>query len=203
MDRVLKALLIFMLLVGQAAAQEPIGAGPPAVWPSRPMMTLPKETLTWFYNPDGSCVQCSNSMVGAYYCDFNQATLLFSSEYGSPERGGSGPDRVARYCRARGIEIYNVTGRDFEDIKPYIDWSLKTGRFAAIGYFGQHFQTLYGKDFGKNLYYVQNNWNGTFDAPYEHSEATFKRNLEASGAWMVIPKRPPPAPEPIYSQWWK
>lgn len=203
LNNVAVLLIAALLLLPATGWTQENGTGPPAAWPTRPMINLPKQTLTWFYNPDGSCVQCSGGMIGAYHTDFLQATLLFSTEYGRAERGGSGPDRVARYCRERGIEVYNVTGRGFADTKPWIDWSAKTGRFCAIGYFGMHFQTFYGKDFDKNLYYVQNNWSGTFDAPYEHSEATFKRNHEASGAWVVIPKRPPPSPDPVYVQWWK
>src|ERR1044071_4300989 len=139
-DAIKLMLLTLALATGRVAQGEP----PPAIWPQRPMMSLPKETLAWFRNPDGSCVQCSGGMIGAQRGDYAQATLLFDSEYGPAERGGAGPDRVARYCRQRGIEIYNITGRSFEQTKPWIDYAARTGRFAAVGCFPRHFQTLWG-----------------------------------------------------------
>jgi hypothetical protein len=141
-------------------------------------------------------------MIGAQRGDFAQATLLFDTEYGPAERGGSGPDRVARYCRQRGIEIYNITGRSFEQTKPWIDYAARTGRFAAVGCFSRHFQTLWGRDFERDLYYVQNNWDGTFDRPYEYTAAEFRRRHEESGAWVVIPVGPPMAVQPVYRKWW-
>lgn len=199
-NRLLLLMLFYSLPV---LAQEPlIGAPPPANWPTLCIMDLPLESRKWTLNTDGSCVQCSNSLVGMWMCDFNQATLLFSTEYGRAERGGSGPDRVARYCRDRGIEVYNVTGRSFADTKPWMDWAAKTGRFAAVGCFGSHFQTLYGRDFANNKWIILNNWSGLFDTPYVYTEEQFRRQHEASGAWIVIPKRPPPSGDPIYVKWW-
>lgn len=193
---------VSMLVIAAAMSTAARAQSPGAKWPQRPIMSLPESTQAWFRNPDGSCVQCSNGMIGAQRGDYAQATLLFDTDFGSAERGGAGPDRVARYCRQRGIQIYNVTGRGFADTQPWIDWAAKTGRFAAVGCFSRHFQTLWGRDFDRDLYYVQNNWDGTFGRPYEYSPAEFQRQHEASGAWVVIPVGPPMAVRPVYRQWW-
>ncbi len=195
-------ILLLVIVIAEAMGLTARGQSPEAIWPQRPMMSLPPEAQHWFRNPDGSCVQCSGGMVGAQRGDYAQATLLFDTEYGPAERGGSGPDRVARYCRQRGIEVYNVTGRSFEDTQPWLDYAARTGRFAAVGCFSRHFQTLYGRDFERDLYYVQNNWDGTFDRPYVYSAAEFKRHHEASGPWVVIPVGPPMAIKPMYRKWW-
>lgn len=196
-------LLLLLVLAGSACAQD-IGAGTPLPnWPTVAVMDVPLESRKWTLNTDGSCVQCSGSLVGMYHNDPNQASLLWGTEYGRAERGGSGPDRVARYARDRGIEIYNVTGRSFADTKPWMDWACKTGRFAAVGCFGSHFQTLWGRDYPNDKWIIMNNWGGLFDSPYIYTEAEFKRQHEASGPWVWIPKRPPPAPNPVYTHWWK
>lgn len=190
--------LLVVIVLGAPAwawAQTPAPA-----WPRRPMMDLPAKTLAFYNNPDGSCVQCSNGMVGAYRNDFNQASLLWDSEYGKAVRGGSSPSRVANYCRQRGISIYNVTGNSVDDTLPWCEWAVKTGRFAAIGCFSSHFQTLYGRDYDRDRWYVQNNW-GKWVAD-EYSPADFRRVHAASGPWIVIPKGPPPAPKPRYVKWW-
>jgi hypothetical protein len=166
-------------------------------------MDLPLQTQKYYLNISGDCVQDSLGMVGAYHCDFNVACLVSDSPYGRAEMGGSTPSRVASYAKKRGISLYNVTGRTADDTLPWIEWSVKTGRFAAIGYWSRHFQTLYGRDYQKNTFFVQNNWQGTFNNAYEHSPERFRRDHEASGPWVIVLKSPPPAPNPVIVHWWK
>lgn len=162
-------------------------------------MELPDDVRDWFYNTDGSCVQCSAGMVGVRGNLPAWTFLLFDTEYGRAERGGSGPDRVARYAKKRGMRLYNVTG---DQTYEYMDWSIKTGRFAAIGFFGSHFQTNYGRDFGpEQWYYVCNNWGGEKVTRYNLAE--FKRQHENSGKWCFIPDEPPAPPPPKIVEWWK
>ena len=99
---------------------EPIGAieCPDA----RLAVDLPPQVRRWFRNPDGSCVQCSIGMCGVDQNVPAAATLLWDTEYGRRERGGSGPSRVARYCRERKIRVYNVTGRNTWD---WMKWRVK------------------------------------------------------------------------------
>ena len=73
---------------------------------------LPAELRQWFRNPDGSCVQCSIGMCGVDQNVPAAATLLWDTDYGPRERGGSYPSRVAAYSQRRGIRIYNVTGQN-------------------------------------------------------------------------------------------
>jgi len=72
--------------------------------PSPNQMHLSVTTRSYFRNPDGSCVQCSIGMAGAHCNDPNAATLLWDTEYGPAERGGSWPSRVEKYCDKRGIQ---------------------------------------------------------------------------------------------------
>jgi hypothetical protein len=188
-----RPLLLFLLLAAPLTAQDP-----PQQFPQRPIMDLPKASKAMYLNRTGDCVQDSIGMNGAYRADYNAASLLWDTQYGRKQLGGSGPSRVAGYCRARGIDIYNVTGRSVNDTLPWMEWACKTGRFAAIGAFGNHFQTLYGRDYERDLWYVQNNWSGTFDKAYEYTPAKFRQVHAASGPWVVILKGPPPAPNPRY-----
>jgi hypothetical protein len=192
-------LLLLMLFVALPVLAQDVTPLPPL----RSMMQLPITSQKWCLNISGDCVQDSNTMVGLHVGDAAQMTLLWDTEYGQHERGGADPSRVARYCRERQIEIYNVTGRRFEDTAPWIDFAARTHRFAAVGCFGSHFQTLWGRDFEHDLFFVQNNWSGTFGKPYVYSRAQFKAHHEDSGPWVVIPRRPPPAPYPIYFRWWE
>lgn len=163
------------------------------------IMELPAEIRDWYHNfGSGSCVQCSIGMVGLYHNNNNAASLLWDSEWGSAEIGGSGPSRVANYARKRGLSIYNVTG----DRYPYKwhTWAVKTGRFAAIGAGRMHFQTLYGKDFDKNTWFVCNN-----NSPHkvtEYSDNGYSSLHEASGQWLVILKGHAPNVPPQYIKWW-
>ena len=158
---------------------------------------LPREIRQWFRNPDGSCVQCSIGMCGVDQNVPAAATLLWDTEYGSRERGGSGPSRVARYCRERNIRVYNVTGKSTWD---WMKWATTTGRGAAIGAGRYHFQTLMGYDRASGTWYVCNN-----NSPHridEYDEAGFRRLHLASGQWIVILDYPPHPTRPRYVRWW-
>jgi len=158
---------------------------------------LPKEVRQWFFNPDGSCVQCSIGMCGVDQNVPAAATLLWDTEYGSRERGGSGPSRVARYCRQRGIRVYNVTGTATWD---WMKWAVENGRGAAIGAGRRHFQTLVGHDPTTGTWYVcNNNSPGRIDA---YSDAAFRRLHLASGQWVVVLDYPPHPARPKYVRWW-
>ena len=67
--------------------------------PARPELAveLPAEIRKWFLNPPdygGSCVQCSVGMCGVDQNVPAAAMLLWDTEYGRAERGGSGPSRA-------------------------------------------------------------------------------------------------------------
>lgn len=165
-------------------------------------LTLPGEVSKWFVNTDGSCVQCSISNCGWWQNVPQAATLLFASDFGPRVRGGSGPSRVEAYADRRGIPCYNVTGANTWD---WMRWASKTGRLAAIGCFGAHFQTLlYWSDDPNDPkpVKVRNNWHGTTDTYYQWTEAEFRRHHLASGQWVVILKTPPPPMPPLYVKWW-
>lgn len=159
---------------------------------------LPKDIRAWYRNPDGSCVQCSNGMTGTDQNVPAFATLLWDSEYGRKERGGSGPSRVARYARERGVRIYNVTGDSTWD---WMRWCCRNGRGAAIGAGGSHFQTLFGHDPETNTWWVCNN-NSTHKID-EYSWEQFRRLHLASGEWIVVLDYPPHPRRPVYREWWR
>lgn len=171
-----------------------------AVEPRDPRLSvdLPAELRAWYRNPDGSCVQCSIGMCGTDQNVPAAATLLWDTEYGKKERGGSGPGRVAAYAQKRQIKIYNITGRDTWD---WMRWACATGRGAAIGAGGSHFQTLVGHNPQTNTWYVcNNNSTGRID---EYSDAAFRRLHLASGQWIVILDYPPHPERPEYVNWWQ
>lgn len=163
------------------------------------VMDLPPEVRAYYRNPDGSCVQCSNGMVGWWHRDLNQASLLFDTPYGRAERGGSDPSRVADYCNRRGIRAYNITGAALTF--PAMKLACKTNRFAAIGAGGRHFQTLYGYVEGdpKPWRVCNNNSTQKID---EYTEEGFRQLHLASGAWIVVHDGPSPPSPPIPTDWW-
>lgn len=163
-------------------------------------MNLSPETRRWFRNPDGSCVQCSIGMCGVHCNDINAASLLWDTQYGSAERGGSWPSRVERYCDRRGIKAWSVTGSSVDETLPWMAWSCDTGRFAAIGAGSAHFQTLYGFDREKNEWLVCNN-NST-DRIDRYDDQSFRRLHAASGPWVVILEKPS-SPPPELRKWWR
>ena len=159
---------------------------------------LPTEQRVRFRNPDGSCVQCSIGMLGVHQNVPAAEMLLWRSEYGPAERGGSGPSRVARYCRERGIKVYNITGSQTWD---WMRWACATNRGAAIGAGTNHFQTLVGHDPQRGLWYVCNNNSPTRIDTYD--EAAFKRLHLAIGQWIVVLDYPAPAKPPAtkFADW--
>lgn len=175
---------------------------PPAVH-AQDTLEVPPSVWAWFINRDGSCVQCSIGMCGVWQNTPAATTLLWDTPYGSRVRGGSWPGRVESYCDARRIPAYNVTGSNTWD---WMKWASKTGRIAAIGCFGSHFQTLVYYDPRPDVakpWRVQNNWGGTFDKPYAFTESEFRRHHLASGQWVVILKTPSPPALPTYREWWR
>jgi hypothetical protein len=166
-------------------------------------MELPPEYRAWFRNPDGSCVQCSNGMVGMHINRPEWTFLLWNTdEYGRAERGGSWPGRVAEYARARGMRIFNVTGSRYEDTRGWMLWAARTNRFCAIGAGASHFQTLYGYVPGDPRPWKVCNNNSTARID-EYSEDEFRRLHLASGPWVVVPDEPAPAPPPRVVPWWR
>lgn len=158
---------------------------------------LPREVRAWYRNPDGSCVQCSNGMIGIWvHCD-PMAALLWSTEFGPAVRGGSNPDRVARYCNSRGIKVWNVTG---ESTFAWMAWSCRNGRGSAIGAGTKHFQTLVGHNPRSGQWAVCNN-NSTNRIDV-YSDAGFRRLHLASGRWCVVPDYSPGIVPPVYARYW-
>jgi len=191
--------IVSALALGFVAASAAFGQSPrPDRTPKTSQaMQLEPETRAWFRNPDGSCVQCSIGMAGVHCNDRNAASLLWDTEFGKAQRGGSYPSRVAAYCSARGIKAYNVTG--WPVTKEWMKWAADTGRFAAIGAGGSHFQTLYGYDKEKQRWLVCNN-NSTHRID-EYTDAEFDRLHLASGAWVVI-LHASSSENPKMVQWW-
>ena len=158
---------------------------------------LPEEFRHWYRNPDGSCVQCSIGMCGVDQNVPAASTLLWDTDYGPRERGGSGPSRVADYCRERQIRVYNVTGSTTWD---WMKWATRNGRGAAIGAGSYHFQSLMGYDADAGKWYVCNN--NSPDQIDEYDEAGFRRLHLASGQWIVVLDYPPHPARPQYVRWW-
>lgn len=159
---------------------------------------LPPAIRAQYRNPDGSCVQCSLGMIGRDQNFPAAYTLLWTTEYGKAERGGSGPSRVAEYSRRRGIPVWNVTGRNTYE---WMRWCCRNGRGAAIGAGGSHFQSLFGKTPDDQTTYVCNN-NSTHKID-EYNPDSFRRLHEASGTWIVVIDGPPHPPLPRYVAWWR
>lgn len=155
-------------------------------------------TRNWFFNPDGSCVQCSIGMAGTHCNDPKAATLLWDTPYGPAIRGGSTPARVAAYCNERGIKAWNITGES--NTFAWMTWAAKTGRFAAIGAGRAHFQTLYGRDFKRQRWLVCNNQ--TPSRIDEYDDDAFRRLHMSSGPWIVVLAKPSSA-NPQLVEWWK
>jgi hypothetical protein len=158
---------------------------------------LPRDVRQWFHNPDGSCVQCSIGMIGVDQNVPAAATLLWDTEYGPAERGGSNPARVAAYADRRGIALYNVTGSGTWE---WMKWACANGRGCAIGAGTAHFQTLVGHDPQRGRWYVCNN-----QTPHKidvYDDAAFRRLHLASGPWIVVLDAPPRPARAHYTKWW-
>ena len=164
-------------------------------------MHLAPATRSWYGNPDGSCVQCSIGMCGANQNVPEAATLLWDTPYGPKQRGGAWPGRVSDYAQSRGIECWNVTTDNWPDMRAWLAWACRTGRFAAIGAGTAHFQTLYGLDPQSDQPWQVCNNNST-DRIDVYDEARFRRLHEASGYWCVVLKKSTSEP-PRFEAWWK
>jgi hypothetical protein len=167
-------------------------------------MQLPDQVRAWYRNPDGSCVQCSLGMCGCWSGVPEFACLLWDTDYGPKVRGGSWPQRVSGYASRLQVPIWNVTGSTTWE---WMRWAGKTGRFAAIGAGGNHFQTLYGyddndtpDDLDDDVWLVCNN-NSTHKID-RYTWSQFRRLHLASGQWVVILDAPGQPPVPQYVQWW-
>ncbi len=177
---------------------------PAVAFARKDTMELPEHVRVWYRNPDGSCVQCSNGMVGCWCGIPEFATLLWDTQYGPKVRGGSDPRRVANYARQRGVAIYNVTG---EGTFEWMRHAGRTGRFAAIGAAPVHFQTLYSYDdnntpgvYEDDIWEVCNN-----NSPKKidrYTDAQFRKLHLSSGRWCVVPDVPGQPPVPQYIRWW-
>lgn len=194
-----------------AGAQQVVPDSKPVVISDDPQlyqssMQLSSEAICWYYNTDGSCVQCSFGMCGVHCKDLNAASILFDTPYGKAERGGGWPSRTASYCDKRGIKAWNVTG--WPTTREWAIWCTQTGRFAAIGYFGSHFQTLYAYDpkhetNGKSTPWgIMNNWSRSNAKIDWYSEDDFKRQHLNSGPWIVVLERPC-SDNPQIVKWWE
>lgn len=161
-------------------------------------LDVPAECREWYRNPDGSCVQCAVGLCGLDQNVPEASTLLWDTEYGPAERGGSNASRVAEYAKRRGIRCYNVTGSNTWD---WMKWACLTGRGCAIGAGSVHFQTLVGYDPETKSWYVNNN-----NSPQKidkYSDDQLRRLHLASGQWLVVLDYPPHPERPLYQKWWK
>lgn len=163
------------------------------------IMKLSVETRNTYYNTDGSCVQCSIGMVGCHCNDLNAAYVLFDSEFGPAERGGSNPSRVEAYCNRRGIKALSITGATIDETIPWMKWAAQTGRFAAVGAGTQHFQTLYGYDPNTGTWALCNN-----QTPHKidyYPDPQFRKLHQDCMPWCVILLKPS-SPPPQLHAWW-
>lgn len=189
-----------ILVVGLASvANAQNGTTSNLAW-NDPILSLhvPQNILRLFKNPDGSCVQCSNSMTGTDQNIPQFSYLLWNSPYGGSVRGGSNPSRVASYAKARNVRIWNITGEQTFD---WMKWACRNGRGAAIGAGTNHFQTLVGYDPQRSVWFVVNN-NGD-QRIQEYGDKEFHQLHYASGPWCVILDYPPAAAPPEEVNWWE
>lgn len=170
-----------------------------AVEPRDPRLSadVPRELREYYRNPDGSCVQCSEGMAGVDQNVPAAWTLLWDSEYGPKERGGSGPERVASYARKRGLRVHNITGRP---VYEWLEWATGNGRGAAVTCGASHMQYLMGRDKAAGKWYVCNNNSPERIDTYD--DATFHRLCDSSGPWCVILDYPAHPERPVYRKWW-
>jgi hypothetical protein len=170
----------------------------PFYQPFQLQVDLPEDQRVRFRNPDGSCVQCSIGMIGVWNNVPAAELLLWDSIYGPKVRGGSWPERVTRYTNNRNIPVFNITG---PNTMAWIEWSMLTGRGAAIGFKPAHFCTAVGMTPDRQTFYVVDNNRPREIAQYSRSEF-IRRHLQ-SGRWVVILDTPAPPMQPVYCPWWK
>ena len=135
---------------------------------------------------EGSCVWASNAMAGAHACVPAVESLLRDPNFGD----GAWPERVEREFRSRGIKAWNVEG---SETMPWIEWALKTGRYAAVTYGDAHMICAVGMSpDGRQFFVVDNNYPTEVRAV---SRETFIREHRGhAGGWCVIldTQGPPP-----------
>lgn len=191
---------IFILLAASVASAQPLYSTAIYSAPSW-VNTIPAELRQTYRNYDGSCVQCALGIVGQYHDNPNMAMLLWTSEFGPAERGGSDPGRVHEYCQRRGIPVYNVSGRSSF---PWVEWALKNGRNCGVTWGSNHMITAVGiSPDGQQIAVVDNNSPGQVDI---YSRQQFIANHTSyRGGWCVIPAGPVPTPwdAPGYHPWWR
>jgi hypothetical protein len=188
----MRLLSVLTLLLGSALVGAVEQADP------RLSADVPKEIREYYRNPDGSCVQCSNGMMGVDQNEPAFSTLLWKTVYGPAERGGSGPERVAAYAQKRGVKINNITGRPVYD---HLKWATANGRGAAVTCGTLHMQYLMGHDPKTATWFVCNN-----NSPQKvdaYDDATFHRLVDASGPWCVTLPAPPHPARGVYRPWWE
>lgn len=190
-----KYVLIFCLLVGtltsKVFSQEYIHT-----------MELPPEVRKNYQNyGSGSCVYMSIGMNGRWLNNSNAASCPWNSDYGPENVGGASPGNVASMAKERNLSLYNVTANNYETMREWFIWAVKTGRYAAIGAGSRHYQTLYGYDDKKKIWYVCNN-NSTHKID-EYTEEGFRRLHEASGYWAVFLIGPATPAVADYVPWYK
>ena len=185
-----KYLLICLFCVSSLQAQEAY------------VCEIPQEIRDHYTNyGSGSCVYMSIGINGIHRNNLNAASCPWDSVYGPENVGGAGPSHVTKMAKQRNLACYNVTTDNYEDMKKWFIWSTKTNRFAAIGAGSAHFQTLYGYDPQRNVWYVCNN-----NSPKkvdEYTEEGFQRLHSSSGYWSVFLVGPSPPQNPRYVSWWK
>jgi len=155
----------------------------------------------------GSCVQASMAEAGCHH-GIPQAEYLLHGhpEHGPPVLGGSWPDRVTDYCRARKIPIWNVEG---SQTVAWIFWALDRGLHVPISYGHAHMICAVGISDDFQWVYI---WDNNFPTEVRKvSRRVFIREHRVfGGGWCVVyqvcgpppwaiaaPPRRPPRP------WWQ
>jgi len=135
---------------------------------------------------EGSCVWASCAMAGAHHDVRAAEALLRDPNFGD----GAWPERVEREFNTRQIEAWNVEGTES---MTWIEWALRTGRYAAITYGHAHMICAVGmRPDGKTIYVVDNNYPSEVRAV---SRDVFMREHKGySGGWAVILKSVGPPP---------
>ena len=140
----------------------------------------------------GSCVQASLSMVGAHHHCPPAAMLLEDSEYGKAVLGGSWPERVADYCKARNIPIVNVEGNQSVQA---IEACLRTGRYCGVTYGQAHMICAVGMTpDAKTFYIVDNNYPDEVRAVDRNTFISEHRGYAGGWTAYINDGSPPPWP---------
>lgn len=152
------------------------------------------------HNGEGSCVWMSMGMAGSHSHVVAGEYMPFESEYGRKENGGAGPQDVARACAERGISAYNIEG---SATVQWVEWALRTGRYAAISYGRAHMIAAVGISPDGATFYIRDNNRPSVTQAVRRDE--FIRQLRLyTGGWAVVYDAPPPPPwsRPAITQYW-